>query len=359
MKSLILSLFLFSSIGHANIGDEILDNYQSHLYILPLSLQEHFSTRLFIITGNTSYLNPLFLYMYALSERFKYLVSNLSNDFLIDEENKRLLTLHDNDAVRKKLRFKKIEEWNRAAFYLNLLLLIKKINYYKFEKTPLFPASEQGLNYIKSQMNTIEPFLVDEKTIKVCGAQCVNYVYYLYDLGVADLRKRFIQKFRKVFPDEEDKRLSATDYTIKIYALTHFIIASSNYYQNEADEQMLNWIIDYFEKNIDEIIRRTENDVIVEVGVCFMLMNKGHLNVVIKIKNYLESVYDKKHRMIPNKEHSFDLIKGEHRNVLTIMLFKWPQKINVIPDSLLMKMNMQGFVQNDANGEMYYSFNLL
>jgi hypothetical protein len=353
MKLLILSLFFFSSFTYANIGDEILANYKSKLYRLPLVQQEHFSSRMYTITGNKHYLNPIVLYLFVLSAKFKSLVPNLNNELMIQDENKKLLFINDLDTEKKKIRIRKIS--------LNFLVVIKKIYFYQLEKTALFPNIQNGKSYLQAHISDLEQFLLDKENIMIYGAQLINYVYYLYDLDIVDLRECFVDEFKKTFPNSEDSKLSTLDYTSKIYTMTHFIIAASNYYQQKPNEQSFNWIIDYFENNIDEIISRTENDIIVEVGVSFMLVNKENSPAVNKIKAYLSNAYSAKYKMLPSKDEAFkyDLVRGEHRNILAIMLFKWPKKLTPITSETLMDMLSRDFVLNDFNQEIHYKFNLI
>ena len=361
MKLLIGYLLLFCSVIYANTGDDILKNYQSKLFMLPLIQQEHFSSRMYAITGDQQYLNPVVIYLFILSAKFKSLVMNLDNEVMISDENDKLLFINDFDTEKKKIRMKKISQYKRTAFYLNFLILLKKIYFYKLEKTALFPNIENGKLYLKSRISDFEEFLLDKENIQIYGAQLINNIYYLYDLEIVDLRSRFTTEFKNTFPDSEDNTLSTAAYTSKIYSMTHFIIAASNYYQEKPDSQAFNWIIDYFEKNIDEIIRRTENDIIVEVGVSFMLVDKGNSSAVTKIKAYLSKVYSPKFKMIPSKEMAsqFDLIKGEHRNILAIMLFKWPKKLTPITSSTLLDLLSRDFALNETNMEVNYKFNMI
>ncbi len=111
MKPLILCLLLISSIAHANIGDQILAKYKSKLYRLPLVQQEHFSSRMYTITGNKHYLQPVIIYLFVLSSKFKSLVTNLNNELMIQDENRKLLFISDFDTEKKKIRIKKISQY--------------------------------------------------------------------------------------------------------------------------------------------------------------------------------------------------------------------------------------------------------
>lgn len=195
------------------------------------------------------------------------------------------------------------------------------------ENTSLFPQTNTAIDVLKTQIARLEEFILDEENIKIYGAQLVNYVYYLHDLHIIDLRKSYTKLFQQTFPDEMDSQLSELEYEAKIYGMTHFITAASHYYQNSVRDEAFLWISEYFERNMQQIIERAENDVIAEVGVCLLLLNKKDSPAIKKIREHLETVYNAQHQMIPTRMSSVDFIFGEHRNILTVMLFKWPEKL--------------------------------
>ncbi len=351
---IIIVCFLLNSICYATIGDRILKNYQSKMYALPLIKQEHFSIRMYALTGNEEYLNPVISYLYLLADRYRYLLDNLKSDTIIENENKRLLTITELDTDKTKDRIRKSLKFPRIAYYLNLLILINKIYSYHLEDTPLFPDTLTAINFLKTKENDLKNYLLDEENIKIYGAQLVNYVYYLYQLGIVDLREPYTNQFKIVFPDTEDTRLTDLEYSAKIYGMTHFIISASRFYQSRLSPDSFEWITTYFKNHISEIIARTENDVIAEVGVCFMLIKNSDINTINIIKSYLSTVYSRTYRMIPDKKNSFDLDKGEHRNILTIMLFNWPERLTKTPSGLLQKMKEKGFVVNEEGTKITY-----
>ena len=354
VRSLIIILFLFNSLCYANIGEQILKEYQSKFYALPVAHQEHFAIRMYALTGNEEYLNPIINYLYFLGGRYRYLSKNLQNDMVIEAENKRLLSIVESDSEKTKRRIEKSLKFSRIAYYLNLLILTNKIYFYHMEETPLFPETLKIINFLKAKNNDFKKFILDEENIKIYGAQLINYVYYLYDLGIIDLRISYTQKFKKVFPDSQDARLSDLDYSAKIYGMTHFILSESRYYQKKLEPNSFNWITTYFKTHMDEIIVRTEYDVIAEVGVCLMLIQDSDLKAINKIKSHLNSSYNKNYHMLPNKENSFDFIRGEHRNILTIMFFNWPNKLTEVPKSLLQIMLEKNFILSEYDSKITY-----
>lgn len=358
-RCLVLVIFVLNctvSYAQTMMGHDILKKYQSKFYALPITHQEHFAARMYIITGNTDYLTPITYYLYCLSERYRYLYKNINNDAFIEKENQRLLSTTESDTLKTKKRIEKSLKFPKMAYYLNLLILTNKIYYYHLQDTLLFPETSLVINFLKTKDNEFQNFIFDKENIKLYGAQLVNYVYYLYDLGIMDLRNQYTETFRRIYPNNKDTLLSDFEYSAKIYGMTHFITSASRYYQQPLNSTSYAWITAYFKTHIDEIITRTEYDVIVEVGVCLMLTHHGDTKAIKKIKSYLKSAYDKNHHMLPDKMNSFDFTKGEHRNILAIMFFNWPKKLNKIPKTLLQNLYEKNFIFNEDHLKLMYGF---
>ncbi|WP_454785834.1 DUF3541 domain-containing protein [Legionella sp. WA2024007413] len=328
MKFLICLILFCSAVSYAEIADSILDNYQTNLDKLPIIRQEHFSIRMYRITGDKKHLNSVVDYVYFLSNKYQYLFSGLDQPELTLQKSKNLLLdANEKLAHKHKLRIKKISEYGDLFFYLYLLETTNKIFSYHLENTSLFPQTNTVIDVLKTQVPRLEEFIVNEENIRIYGAQLVNYVYYLYDLNIVDLRKSYTKLFQQTFPDSMDSQLSEWEYEAKLYGMTHFITAASHYYQNFVNDDSFFWISDYFERNMEQIMERAENDVIAEVGVCLLLLNKKDSPGIKKIREHLETVYNPQHQMIPARTNSVDFIFGEHRNILTVMLFKWPERL--------------------------------
>lgn len=360
MKKFICILFIlcFSAATQANIGEDILNKYKKLYHQMTPIQQEHFTVRMFAITGDKQYLLPIFPYLMLLVNRYNHLLANVNSRNHIQAETNRLVTTDPLDSDKKIIRMLQLRKNHWIAYDFNFLILLYKIYFYKLEKTPFVKSMDPGKRYLQSRLVAMKQFILDERNIKIYGAQLINYVYYLLDLNLIDLRMVYTRQFKKAFPDEQDKNLSINDYSAKIYGLTHFIVAASNYYQKNLNAAEFAWIMDYFDKNIDNILKKTENDIITEIGICYLLLGKAQSPVFQKIKAYIRRAYDPSHHMLPNKVQSFDALKGEHRNILAIMLFNWPQKLSPVPDAFFQHFFSNGFVLND-NNEVNYGFNLI
>ncbi|HHF7390556.1 TPA: DUF3541 domain-containing protein, partial [Legionella anisa] len=66
MKSLIFLILFFSATCQADMADSVLDNYKANLYKLPIVKQEHFSIRMYRITGDKEHLSSIIDYVHFL-----------------------------------------------------------------------------------------------------------------------------------------------------------------------------------------------------------------------------------------------------------------------------------------------------
>jgi hypothetical protein len=197
-------------------------------------------------------------------------------------------------------------------------------------ETDFFPDTSEGIAHLKKR--DFSDFFLDEEVVRIYSPQLATYVFFLYDLGIADLRKAFIKTFRKVFPDHLDAELPTMLYKQKLYGLTHIIIGASRNYQKLVDKEKYEWVYEYFADNVDDIIARSTEDIIAEVGIAFLLAEDSEAPALEKIKERIASAISDDFGIIPSPTGSPDLESGEHRNALAIMLFSWPEQLHSGPD---------------------------
>tara|TARA_B110000208_G_C11794080_1_gene438806 strand:+ start:2567 stop:3088 length:522 start_codon:yes stop_codon:yes gene_type:complete len=157
--------------------------------------------------------------------------------------------------------------------------------------------------------------------IRCDASALINYVYYFRSLGIHDYLIVYTNKFKLIYNNKN--KIKKYEYRNKIYGMTHFIIAGSNYYQNYVDYTEYKWIINYFKKNINEILKRTTIDIIVEVGICLYLVKLFDNELINLITNKLIQNYDINNYLIKPKNKSNDLNKNEHTSILILMFFNW------------------------------------
>lgn len=185
-----------------------------------------------------------------------------------------------------------------------------------------------------------EALIRDPQMIRAWGLHLANEVYWLRQITGQDYRALFIKQFQALYPDQADDTLSEFHYWNKLYIMTHLMIADSDYYQRTIDAEEWQWVLDYYRANLDTILQKGKPDVIAEIGVCFLLANQANDPAVAKIRHYISEAVDKANPMIPSfHSKNFDLSKGEHRNVLAIMLLDWqePSRFPLPQDMLAME----------------------
>ncbi|HHF7382760.1 TPA: DUF3541 domain-containing protein, partial [Legionella anisa] len=79
------------------MADSVLDNYKANLYKLPIVKQEHFSIRMYRITGDKEHLSSIIDYVHFLSNKYQYLFSSFDQpEFILKKSNNLLLDANQN-----------------------------------------------------------------------------------------------------------------------------------------------------------------------------------------------------------------------------------------------------------------------
>ena len=71
---------------------------------------------------------------------------------------------------------------------------------------------------------------------------------------------------------------------------------------------------------------------VAEVGICFALAGEADSPAVAKLRQVLVAAYRPELGMIPAVDGTHDIERGEHRNVLALMLLAWPPRLHPGPD---------------------------
>ncbi|KAB0461888.1 hypothetical protein BCT63_05755 [Vibrio kanaloae] len=307
-------------------ADLIRTTYESQLYTLPAFKEGHYGLRMYRQTLDDRYAAAVWSDMARVASK----LNRLSNDVHTMEQivlysKKRVASYIDDNDERSARRYN-VTQHMPEYLYLGVDLLgsMARANEYGLEHKNDAKLREIIRRYDFSR------YVTNEDMVKAWAAQLANQVYWLRQLGEQDVVDKFVDTFKKAYPDDKDKKLSSQQYGNKIYGMTHVIFGDSEYYQHKVSEQEHQWIYDYFRENIDTILLRAKEDVIAEVGLTFLLADLEGDPVVEKTRLAIQASINKKHGMIPSITGDFDLEYGEHRNVLAIMLLDW-QQVNEAP----------------------------
>ncbi len=317
-----------SALASASIDEQIRDRYEQALPDLASSKQRHYATRLYRISGDQDYLPIIYQDLIGDAGFLQQDLSQLHDADYRLTRARQIAAAYRDDTRKYQRRKELLLAYDEIPFAKNLLYYLNKVDQLGLAGKPPFSQTGQGLDYLRQV--DFARFILDPEVIAAYSPQLANMVYYLHDLGIRDLREPFQQAFRQVFPDSPPQPGPALD--ARVYGMTHIIIAASGYYQRPVQREDFPWLFDYFQRYHHELIAYTKPDIYTEMALCFLLAGEGDSPVVRAVGEALEHVYDPQAEMIPSAHWGTDLNKGEHRNVLAIMLYHWPSRLHPGPD---------------------------
>lgn len=340
LKSNLLFLLLFFIPGllassSIDIAELIQMKFDSNMYKMKPINQSHYAVRLYRITGNKDYLQPVINFQFIESIHLSNLLEQIKANPIYLNAKPNDWPSNYRDLPKEKRRMLLLEQSPGIENYLKILQILDHAQQLNLLNSKLYPQSSEAIRQISAALPALQAFLLNPDGIRTASAQFVNYVYLLKRLGLLDIEKEYLYAFQSVFRDIGNETETNEPYIDKIYGMTHIILSESAYYQQKVSYDKLKWIYSYFNEHIDDIITRTKTDVIAEVGLCYYLSNKPtDLAIINKIKQYLIKEFDPVSQQMPSYENKNDIDRSEHRNILSIMFLKWPNQLFKGPDLL-------------------------
>ncbi|NMP17213.1 DUF3541 domain-containing protein [Thalassotalea sp. Y01] len=310
-------------LSYDDVASKIKYTFESNLFQLPPRTQGHYGIRLYRMTGDNKYLASALYDYYVVNDRMHAILPYLDNPGYIEQSAKRL-TDAMSKGTRGKARRKALENYPEFIFYADeLLRYAARLDEFGVALPEQVTSTLKNYDFL--------PGLTDKTMIRAWAAQLANYVYWLKQLGIADYSKQYKEAFIAAYPDAEDNELSRWHFRNKLYGLTHFIFAASSYYQQYVSKDEFGWILSYFSKNEQRIMKDSTDDIMAEVGISYLLMKEKSHPMVGKAKDSLVEAFNEQAGMIPSVSGKIDLASGEHRNVLAYMLYTWPEELTEGP----------------------------
>lgn len=296
---------------YSNKGKEVAKNiritFEKNMQLLEPRKQRHFITRLYRITKDETYKKQVVAIF--LKEKDKIL-KDLDNVYNQEHARARSEELFNKLLARQEKKFIKRQEiFSNKKEYLFYYRIIEQLYLLKTLGIHSNKHFKNGISFIKKSKH--EKYLLEEELIEHYGTQLINHVYSLDYLRIKNLKKEFEKKFKKIFMKDVNDYM----YKNKIYGMTHFIIAASNYYQNYVSSKEYGWVINYFKTNIKKILEKTNADIISEVGLCFKLCKADAEKETEMITEYLTKEYDEQKGYIPRLKG--DISSSEHTNIIS------------------------------------------
>ncbi|WP_240036402.1 DUF3541 domain-containing protein [Halomonas urmiana] len=314
-----------STLAYDEVARSIQERYEKALPDLPSSKQRHYAQRLYRMTGDDRYLPLNRAYGRQLVSDLREEIDALADPGHAARRAREQVAAYPEGSAKQRRRKRMLAEWGEIAYAKGLAFKLTQAKYHGLLNEADLPGHQRALDYLASV--DFRAFLLDPGVMAVYAAQVANLVYYLEDLGVTDLREEVASAFRRQYPPARDARLSTAEYRNKIYGMTHFVIAASDYYQQPVEAEDFRWVLDEFAAGLERILADTKEDIYTEVGISFLLAGEEDHPAVRRLRNALLEAYDPVARMLPSEQGSTDLARGEHRNVLAIMLLNWPDRL--------------------------------
>ncbi len=312
------------------IAAHIRTTFESSLFTFPPDIQAHYAVRLYRITGDERYIYSIVFNLLVEVDQMHRDADSIFVTNYAKTRTEQLLDEFKNDSRKSRYRRKLFENSATMLFYLECLHRCAKISDDNIPDSDIADDVRKTVAHLRTI--DFSSFLLNPDVIRYYGAQAVNFIYDLYYLEIDDLRQEYRETFQQVFPGDEDAMLSSLEFKDKIYGLTHFIFADTRYYQRKVSPEEHAWILDYFSSTIERILEETKEDIIAEVGLCYLLVDRGDAPEVMRCRQAILSAFDSDKGMIPSVSGDDDLQKGEHRNVLAIMLLSDWDDLHPGPD---------------------------
>lgn len=322
-------------LSQQDIAAEIRARYDVAFDTLPVAKQRHYAQRLYRLTGEVQYLAPLKAYGVRLVASLQEDMAGLAQPGFAARRAAGMLGRYPERTAKQRRRKQMLVEWGEMIFAKYLAFRLNQARFHGLLNDEQLPRISRTMEYLEGQ--PYHDFLTSPEVIEVYAAQIANLTYDLHGLGVADLRDEAKEAFRAHYPPQRDATLSIASFRNKIYGMTHFVIAASDYYQHAVSAENNAWILEYFDTHLERILAETKEDIYTEVGISFLLAGLPDHPVVAHTRQALARAYDPVARMIPGEYGSTDLARGEHRNVLAIMLLDWPGKLFGGPELWLLR----------------------
>ncbi|WP_373181949.1 DUF3541 domain-containing protein [Halomonas campaniensis] len=308
---------------HARAGLAIQAVYEEALPTLPADKQRHYAQRLYRLTGDDRYLPLNRAYGERLLGWLERDIAGLATPGYAERRSGEIVAAYPVGSSKQRARQRMLAGWGEIPFARQLLFRLAQADYHGL--IPSLEGHEGALAYLAGV--EWEAFLTDPDVLAIYAAQVANQVHFLHQLGVMDLRQEVVAAFRQRYPPGSVATLDRGEFHNWLYGLTHFVIAASRYYQQEVSVEEFAWVLAALEREETRILAMATEDILAEVALSFLLAGRGEHPLVARIRDMLVEAVDPATGIIPSAEGGTDLARGEHRNVLAIMVLRWPGRL--------------------------------
>ena len=311
-----------------DVGLAIQEVYEGALPTLSEDKQRHFAQRLYRLTGEQRWWALNHAYGERLLTRLEEDIVGLAEPRYAAARSRAIVADYSQRTAKQRDRRAMLGEWGEIAFARALLFRLVQAEYHGL--LPAIEDHERALGY-QAEVDWAT-FLTEPAVIGIYAAQVANYTYFLHQLGVMDLRREVEEAFRRHYPPDRVAGLDDAEYHNWLYGLTHFLIADSRYYQRKVNPEEHAWVLEALERETTGILTRATADIQAEVALAFLLAGREDHPLVGRVREALVAAVDPASGIIPSPSGEKGLADGEHRNVLAIMVLRWPGRLHPGPN---------------------------
>ncbi|MBW6390137.1 DUF3541 domain-containing protein [Billgrantia antri] len=316
------------SRDYSATGQAIQAVYEAALPELPRDKQRHYAQRLYRISGDQAYLPLIEAHGRRLLAQLERDIEGLAEPGYAAARAQQAVANYPLRTAKQRARKEMLAKWGEIAFGRQLLFRLVQADYYNL--LDAVPDHERALDYLGSL--AWQRFLTDPEVMRLYTAQVANQAWFLHQLGIVDLRHEMRDAFQATFPLDTVAALDEADYRNRLYGMTHIVIADSLYYQRWVPAERHAWILEALAAEIERILDQATEDIQAEVALVFLLTGNEDHPVVTRIRQRLMESIDPRAGIIPSLRGETDLVRGEHRNVLAVMVLTWPGRLYSGPD---------------------------
>ncbi|MGB1270653.1 MAG: DUF3541 domain-containing protein [Endozoicomonas sp.] len=245
-----------------NVAETLMERLAGSLYTEPLDEQGKYARMLYRITGNKVWLNTATAELYIASDRLLKFSHSLRNDLLRKEAALDAGWLKKDDDI---LLFQDY------VFYS--FMVLPELNRLHYSSLELKGNAGDRLEKVISGFD-FRPGLQSAEVIRRFAPNQAEQVYALINLGLGDYRKLYIEAFKRVYPAHLDKKLTKEQLNHKWKAMTHLVLAASDFLQGPVNDSLVTWVPQYFRDYPDSVLKEANSELLAKIGICLHLT--GH-----------------------------------------------------------------------------------
>lgn len=280
-RSLLWFVLLISlaAIGHEKTDSKDLQqHFTNTLYRQPLERQGEYALMLYRTTGDKSYLETARVTLYLSADRLQGFYKHLKHPKARQEQ-----------VAREKFSLPPEMIESQSDYLFFGFLVLPDLN--RIEQFAMSLKGEAG-DKLNQAMNAFDfkSGLTSVELISAYGPELAKHTYALLTLDYGDYRTAFIDSFRQAYPDSADVQMSQDQLSNKWQTMAQLVIAGSDQLQEPVNDHLLDWVPEYFLKNEQMVLEKSDSDTFAKIGLALHLTGHGDSILAGKIRSALRSI---------------------------------------------------------------------